>query len=312
MRSFLIRRILYSFAAIIAGTVIIFGMSRASGVDPRYLYVSEAGYGLSTEQWDALGSEMHLDDPIYVQYGFWAWDAMHGDLGDSLTAQRPVTTILKERFPNTLRLAAVGWLFGTMVGVPLGVVSAVKRGTIWDYFARGFALLGQTLPTFWVGIMAILIFSVQLGWFPSGTTGDGLGLKNLVLPSIVLGWLPAAGYMRLTRTSMLEVLDSEYVKLARAKGLSNRAVIWKHAFRNALLAPLTFSALLFVGFITGTVVTETIFSWPGVGRLAADAVFGNDFPILAGAMLVFVMLYVLVTLLLDIVYIFVDPRIKYA
>ncbi|MBI4306184.1 MAG: ABC transporter permease, partial [Chloroflexi bacterium] len=246
-----------------------------------------------------------------VQYALWLADVLHGDFGKSLTASRPVIQMLKERFPNTIRLASVAWLFGTLVGVPIGVMAAVKRGTWMDYLGRGIALLGQTLPTFWVGIMAILLFSVRLGWLPSGTMGEGFAIRNYVMPAIVLGWLPAAGYMRLTRTSMLEVLDSEFVKLARAKGLSEWKVIWKHAFRNSLLAPLTFSALLFVGFITGTVVTETIFSWPGVGRLAAEAVFGNDFPVLAGCMLIFIILYVGVTLFLDLAYAYVDPRIRH-
>lgn len=311
MRYFLLRRLLYGVAAILGGTLIIFGLSRMSNVDPRYLYFSESGYGMSPEQWDQLGRELNLDKPVPVQYALWLAGVLQGDLGESLTSQRPVASMLRERFPNTMRLAAIAWVFGTAVGVPLGVVAAVRRGTGWDYLARGFALMGQTLPTFWVGIMAILLFSVRLGWLPVGTTGTGFAWKNFVLPAIVLGWLPAAGYMRLTRTSMLEVLDSEYVKLARAKGVTGWKVIWKHTFRNSLLAPLTFSALLFVGFITGTVVTETIFSWPGIGRLAAEAVFGNDFPVLAGSMLVFVVLYVIVTLLLDVVYAYVDPRIRH-
>jgi peptide/nickel transport system permease protein len=315
VRTFLVRRLLYGLAAIIGGTLIIFALSRMSGVDPRYLYFSESGYGLSTEQWDKLGKELNLDKPVPVQYAFWLGGALRGDLGESLTAQRPVRQMLLERFPNTLRLASVAWLFGTAVGVPLGVLSAVKRGTAWDYLGRGFALLGQTLPTFWVGIMAILLFAVRLKdtpvHLPSGTMGEGFAIRNYILPGIALGWLPAAAYMRLTRTSMLEVLDSEFIKLARAKGVAGWKVVWKHAFRNSLLAPITFSALLFVGFITGTVVTETIFSWPGVGRLAAEAVFGNDFPILAGAMLVFVVLYVFVTLLLDVLYAAVDPRIRH-
>ncbi len=311
MRTFLLRRVAYSFLAIIGGTILIFALSRASGVDPRYLYYEESSYGLDQEQWDRLGAELHLDQPFPVQYAYWATDVVRGDLGESLVHQRPVATILAERFPNTLRLAGVAWVFGTLVGVPLGVLAAVKRGTIWDYLGRGVALLGQTLPTFWVGIMAILVFAVGLGWLPSGTMGDGIAIRNYILPTIVLGWLPAAGYMRLTRTSMLEVLDSEYVTLARAKGVPARKVIWKHAFRNALLAPLTFSALLFVGFITGTVVTETVFSWPGVGRLAAESVFGNDFPVIAGSMLVFMGFYIFVTFMLDIVYAYIDPRIRH-
>jgi peptide/nickel transport system permease protein len=198
------------------------------------------------------------------------------------------------------------------MGIPLGIAAAITRGTAWDKLARGFALLGQAAPPFWIGIMGILLFSVKLRWLPAGTEGEGLAIRNFVLPAVTLGWLAAAGYMRITRSAMLEVLDSEFIKLARAKGVSGWKVIWKHAFRNALIPPLTVSALLLAGFITGAVVVETVFAWPGLGRLAVDAVSNNDYPLMTGTVLVFAAVYLVINLLTDIAYAFIDPRIRFS
>ncbi len=225
--------------------------------------------------------------------------------------RKPVVEILWDASGATLQLAVAGWLFATLLGLPLGVLSAVKRGSIWDYLGRGIALMGQTLPVFWVGIMGILIFSVQLGWLPTGTKPDEFSPKHFIMPAITLGWFSAAGYLRLTRSAMLDVLDSEYIKLARAKGVNATMVIWKHAFRNAIIAPLTFSSLVLAGFITGAIVTETVFSWPGLGRLAFTAVDDNDFPLMVGLMLLFTLMFLVVNLLTDILYAYVDPRIRY-
>ena len=173
---------------------------------------------------------------------------MRGDLGESMLDRKPVTEILLDAVGPTMQLAAFGWIFATVLGVPLGVLSAVKRGSVWDCLGRGVALMGQTLPVFWVGIMGILIISVQLGWLPTGTKPDEFSLKHFIMPAITLGWFSAAGYLRLTRSAMLDVMDSEYIKLARAKGVNATAVIWRHAFRNAIIAPLTFSSLVLAGF----------------------------------------------------------------
>jgi len=203
-------------------------------------------------------------------------------------------------------------LFAGIIGIPLGVLSAVSRGSLWDYVGRGFALFGQALPVFWVGIMLVLVFSVKLRWLPTGTLGNGFfEWKYYVLPTITLGWIAAATYLRLVRSSMLEILDSEFIKLARAKGVSYQTLIWKHGFRNALIAPLTFSSLLLTGFITGAVVTETIFAIPGLGRLAYEAINNNDFPIMVGVVLVWTFLYVTMNFLTDLIYALVDPRIRY-
>ena len=298
------------FVTMLLATLLVFVLSRVVG-DPRLLYVQEGGYGLSEEAWEAMGVKLHLDKPVVFQYGYWLGDALRGDLGASMLDRKPVVEIMLDALPATLQLAAFGWLFATVVGIPLGVLSAVKRGSIWDYLGRGVALMGQTLPVFWVGIMGILIFSVQLGWLPTGTKPDEFSLKHFIMPAITLGWFSAAGYLRLTRSAMLDVMDSEYIKLARAKGVNNTIVLWKHAFRNAIIAPLTFSSLVLAGFITGAIVTETVFSWPGVGRLAFTSVDDNDFPLMVGLMLLFTIMFLTVNLITDVLYAYVDPRIRF-
>ena len=310
MSRFIIRRISYMLVTMMVATLLVFSLSRIVG-DPRLLYVQEGGYGLSPEAWDALGIKLHLDKPVAVQYLYWLKDAVRGDLGDSMLDRKPVVEIMYDATGATLQLAFFGWMFATLVGIPLGVLSAVKRGSVWDYMGRGVALLGQTLPVFWVGIMGILVFSVQLGWLPVGTRPEEFSLKHYIMPAITLGWFSAAGYLRLTRSAMLDVMDSEYVKLARAKGVNATMVLCKHAFRNAIIAPLTFSSLVLAGFITGAIVTETVFSWPGLGRLAFTAVDDNDFPVMVGLMLLFTFMFLIVNLFTDILYAYVDPRIRY-
>ena len=212
-----------------------------------------------------------------------------------------------------MELSTYSLLIAIFWSVILGVWSAVKSKSFVSKAADVVTAAGVSIPEFWLGIMLILIFSVQLRWLPTGTLGEGIfSWKHYVMPTVTLGWIASATYLRLTRSSMLEVLDSEYVKLARAKGVSNNAVIWKHAFRNALIAPLTFSSLLLTGFITGAVVTETIFSIPGLGRLAFEAINNNDFPIMVGTVLVFTGMYVGFNFITDLLYAYIDPRIRYA
>ena len=305
------RRAAYSMFALIGATILVFSLSRLVG-DPRLIYAQEGGYGIPQETWERLGEKMGLDKPVIVQYTIWLGKTVRGDLGNSLLDQKPVTGIIASRVGATLRLAGVAWVFATLVGIPLGILSAIKRGCVLDGMARTFALLGQTLPPFWIGIMGILIFGVQLGWLPSAYQYEpGLNLSSYVLPAVTLGWFAAAGYMRLTRSAMLDVLDSEYMKLARAKGVSNLVLIWKHAFRNAIIAPLTFSSLILGGFITGTVVVETVFSWPGLGRLAVEATWDNDFALMTGCVLLFTVMFVGVNFITDVIYAYVDPRIRY-
>ncbi len=309
---FLGRRLVFAIFALIGATLITFVLSRMAG-DPRYLYAQEGGYVITPERWESLGVEMGLDKPVVWQYTVWLGNILKGNWQDSLLDRKDVLGKIMNRLPPTLKIGLLSYIFAGVIGIPLGVLSAVSRGSVWDYFGRGFALFGQALPVFWLGIMLILIFSVQLRWLPTGTLGEsGNNPKFFILPVITLGWIAAASYLRLVRSSMLEVLDSEFIKLARAKGVSSTKVIWKHGFRNALIAPLTFSSLLLTAFITGAVVTETIFSIPGLGRLAFEAINNNDFPIMVGVVLVFTFMYVSMNFLTDIIYAYIDPRIRYA
>ncbi len=304
MVAFITRRLFLMALTVVIVSAVVFAMSRARG-DPRLIYLDN---NTSQAQWDAWGREMGLDPPIAVQYLGWLGKALRLDLDRSLWEKRPVTQLIRERLPNTLQLGGAAWLFATVVGLPLGVLSAVKRGTVWDYVGRTIALFGQALPPFWLGIMLILLFGVQLQWLPIARQG---GIDHLILPSITLGWLAAAGLLRLVRSAMLEVLDSEYIKLARAKGVARWLVIWKHGFRNALLVPMTYSVLLLSGFLTGTVVTETVFAWPGLGRLAVTSINTNDFPLMAGTVLFGTVMFVCATFVLDVAYAYVDPRVRY-
>jgi len=304
VRAFIIRRLVFMVFTVVIVSAIVFGMSRARG-DPRYIFLDN---NTTKEQWDAWGLEMGLDRPLVMQYFVWLGKAVRFDLGNSLWERRPVTDLIKTRLPNSLQLGGAAWLFAMVLAVPLGVLSAVRRWTLWDYFGRIIAMLGQALPPFWLGIMLILLFAVQFQWLPIGRKG---GPDHLLLPAITLGWLAAAGILRLVRSAMLEVLDSEFVKLARAKGVTPWLIIWKHAFRNALLVPLTYSVLILSGFLAGTVVTETVFQWPGVGRLAVQAINTNDFPVMAGTVLFSTVLFVLANFALDVSYAFIDPRIRY-
>ncbi len=311
MASFVIRRLLFTFVSIIGATAFVFTLSRMAG-DPVLLYAKPAGYGMTEEYLDNLRKELGTDKPLVVQYFLWMGRAVRGDLGRTLLARQSVAKVIREKVFNTFQLAFAGWLFATLVGVPLGVLSAVKRGTFWDYLGRAFALFGQALPPFWIGLVGILIFAVYLGWLPAGFKGDGISVKHFILPAITIGWGASAGYVRLTRSAMLEILDSEFVKLARAKGLSGSMVIWKHALRNAIIPPLTFSFLLLAGLLNGAVVAEVVFAWPGLGRVAlVQAVNNNDFPLLTGAVLVFILIYLVVSFSADVLYAWIDPRIRY-
>jgi peptide/nickel transport system permease protein len=305
MTQFVVRRLLSSVVVLFAVTIFVFAMSHMSG-DPRTVYLNEY---VTAEQYEAWGVRMGLDKPLVVQYGVWLGKVVRGDFGESLDENRPVKDVVLDRLPATLQLTAAAFVFAILFAIPLGVLSAVRRGTIWDYVGRTLALLGQATPPFWAGIMLILIFAVWLGWLP--VSGRG-GPSHYILPTITLGSGSAAGLLRLVRSSMLEVMDSEFIKFARAKGVANRKIIWKHAFRNAGLAPLTFTGLMLAGYLTGAVVTETVFAWPGLGRLAVSAVFNTDFPVLTACIIFFTLIYVGLTFIIDLIYGILDPRIVYS
>ena len=276
------------------------------------MFLPEEGYGLDAAELEKARKRLHLDKPVPLQYAFWVGDLLQGDLGQDLGDRHPISTKLRDKLPPTLRLGFAGYILATLIGIPLGVLSAVKRGSVWDMVGRIFALLGQSLPAFWIAILAILVFAVWLEWLPAGTQGEGFSIKHYILPTLTLAWLPAAGYLRLMRSSMLEVLDSEYVKLARAKGVAVNTVIWKHAFKNALIAPLTLSGLILAGFITGSVSVEVVFGWPGIARLAVEAIQTNNLTTLSVITLIFTLIYVVLNFAVDIIYGAIDPRIRYS
>ena len=310
MRRFIIRRFVFSLVSIVIATLAVFLLSRAQG-DPLLLYAT-SGYGLTAESEVALRKKLALDRPVPVQYALWLGRTLKGDMGETILDRKPVARVVLARLPSTLHLGAAAFFLSFLVGIPLGVLSAVKRGTIWDYIGRFFALLGQAVPQFWLGLVLIMLFAVNWQIFPAGLKGEGLwDVKYLVLPTITLASSGFAFYMRITRTAMLEVLDSEYVRLSRAKGVGNNKVIWKHAFKNAFIQPLTGMTLGLTFFLTGSVLVETIFAWPGMGQMAITAVNNNDFPVLQGVVFFFTILFVGMTFITDLLYAYIDPRIRY-
>ena len=310
MRRFIIRRFVFSLVSIVVATFSVFILSRAAG-DPLLLYAN-SGYGLTAEGEAALRKKLALDRPVPVQYALWLGRTLKGDMGETILDRKPVFRIVTQRLPSTIHLGATAFLLSFLIGIPLGVLSAVTRGSIWDYVGRFIALLGQAVPQFWLGLVLILVFAVHWQIFPAALKGDGLlDVKHLVLPTITLAAGGFAFYMRITRNAMLQVLDSEYIRLARAKGVSNRVVIWKHAFKNALIQPLTGMTLGLTGFLTGSVLVETVFAWPGMGNMAITAVNNNDFPILQAVVFFFTILFVSMTFITDLLYAFIDPRIRY-
>ena len=301
---------IFSLITVIGATAVVFSMSRAVA-DPLLLYAKPGGYGVLPEQKAALEKKLGLDKPEPVQFFLWLGQVVRGDLGKTILDEKPVGRILMDRVPASFQLGLYAFILSTTIGIPLGILSAVKRGSIWDYMGRGLALFGQAIPQFWLAIVMIIIFAVNLGWFPAATRGDGwFDFSHAAMPVAALAVGGLAGYMRITRSAMLEILDSEYIKMARAKGVSRQKVIWKHAFRNAMSAPVTVSALILVGFLNGALLIENVFAWPGLGRAAIDAINNNDFPILQAITLFFVLAYVVMNFLADVIYAWIDPRIR--
>jgi ABC-type dipeptide/oligopeptide/nickel transport system permease component len=281
----------------------IFFFVRVTG-DPATLLVEP---GASEADIAAIHRQFGLDRPLIVQYALFMANLARGDLGQSFYYQTPVFELYFARLPNSLLLAVVAMAFSLLVGIPSGILAAVRVGTFWDSAGKLFALLGLSLPSFFVGLLMILFFTVYLGWLPSSGSGTPL---HLVMPALALGWYFAAAHMRLTRSSMLEVLGSEYIKLARLKGLPQALVIGKHALKNALIPVLTLAGINLVLMINVAVVVETVFAWPGVGRLLYEGVSFRDFPVVQGVVILGGCMIVVVNLLVDIFYAVVDPRIR--
>ena len=284
---------------------IVFFLGRLTG-NPVDLMLPEDA---TAEDRAGLIRTLGLDGPLHEQFAIFIGKALQGDLGMSIRMRQPAVEAFFSRLPNTLALIPWALLLAMGVGIPLGVLAAINRGTILDRIAGTIAVLGVALPSFWLGILLIFVFSVELGWLPSGRMG---GPEHYVLPVITLGAFLIAGFMRLVRSSMLEVMDSEFVKLARIKGLSEGVVIWKHCLRNALIPVLTLWGVFVGNLITGAIVTETVFAWPGIGRLTYEAVIYRDFPLLQAVIILKSILILGINLMVDILYAYVDPRIRLA
>ena len=292
---------------VLAVSVFIFLLVRSTG-DPRNLLLSRQARDVA--HWDALGEKLGLDKPLIQQYGIFMKDLARGDFGDSIVQRRPVIDMVEERIWPTVQLGLAALIWSTIIGVPLGILGAVRRDSIFDRTGKIIALIGQSAPPFWIGIMLILFFAVRLGWLPP--SGREEGFQSIILPAIALGWWFVAVNMRLIRSAMLDVLDSEYIKLARAKGASENSIVWKHALKNALIPALTFAGISLGTLVAGSVTVELVFAWPGLGRLAVDSMNQSDYPVVQAVVIIFTLMYVLSALLVDILYAYIDPRIRYA
>lgn len=303
MTRYIALRFLQAVISLLVVMTIVFMLSRLSG-DPVQLL---ADISASEEQMEAIRRDLGLDRPLAVQWGTYVRDMFVFDLGESVTSRQPVRELIMQRLPNTLQLGFAAMAISIVIGLPIGIYAAVHRGTRWDGVARLFAVLGQSMPSFWLGVLLILIFAVVLGVLPPGGKESP---TSIILPAFSMGYLTTAAIMRLTRSSMLDVLNAEYIKLARIKGLSETKVIWKHALKNSLIPVITFSVVLFTLFLGAAVVTETVFAWPGLGSLILDGVRTRDYPLIQGGVVVFSAIYILANLLVDILYGYLDPRIR--
>lgn len=333
MKWYIIKRLLQIIPVVLGVTLIAFALIHLAPGDPVRTML---GQHATQQEIDEIRVKYGLDQPLYVQYFIWLGDVLQGDLGRSILTREYVTIEIAARFPNTIELAIAAMIFATVIGVLAGVISATKQYSIADYSMMGVALFGISMPVFWLGIMLMMIFGVFLGWLPIGgridlllpftritgfmvidsiITGNGAALisvlRHLILPSIALGTIPMAIIARTTRSSMLEVLRQDFIRTQRAKGLSERKVIYKHAIRNAMVPVVTVIGLNFGLLLSGAILTETVFSWPGVGRLVVDAVYARDYPLVIGCILVFALVFVIVNLITDILYTYIDPRIHY-
>jgi peptide/nickel transport system permease protein len=304
MKKFIVRRLGYSLLSLFLLSVTIFFFVRVTG-DPAVLLVEP---GASKADLDAIRQQFGLDRSLIIQYRDFMSSLLRGDFGQSFYYRTPVLELYLSRLPNSLLLALAAMAFSLLIGIPTGIIAAVRVNQWWDSAGKIFALLGLSMPSFWVGLLMILFFSVYLGWLPSSGSGTPL---HFVMPAFALGWYFAAAHMRLTRSSMLEVLGSEYVKLARLKGLPEALVIAKHAFKNALIPVLTLAGINLVIMVNVAVVVETVFAWPGVGRLLFEGIAFRDFPVVQATVLLGGAMIVVVNMLVDILYAVIDPRIRY-
>jgi peptide/nickel transport system permease protein len=312
MLTFLGNRLLQLIPTLFFVSVIIFSLQKLLPGDPATIMAGEERDPAVIEQ---IRRQYRLDQPIPIQYVYWVKGVLTGDLGESMRIKKPVRELILEKLPVTMQLASMAIVIALTIGVSAGIVSAVKRGTVWDYAANVFALWGLSTPNFWLGIMLIFLFSVELGWLPASgyvplTEDWRQSLASTIMPAFVLGNAIAAVLMRHTRSAMLQALGSDYVRTARAKGLFERAVVLKHAMRNALTPVITLGALELGTLLSGAVLTEQIFTIPGFGKLIVDAVFNRDYAVVQGVVLVTATIYIALNLMADIAYVLVNPRLR--
>jgi peptide/nickel transport system permease protein len=312
MLTYVVRRVATIVPTLVFVSILIFGLQQLLPGDPAMVLAGEERDPAVIAH---LRERLHLDKPFPVRYLYWLGGVVHGDLGESLRMQQPVRALIAEKLPVTLELACIAIVIALAIGIPAGVVSAVRRGTAWDYGANVVALWGLSTPNFWLGIMLILLFSVTLGWLPaSGYVSPfedwRANIASMVMPAFVLGNAIAAVLMRHTRSAMLQVLSSDYVRTARAKGVRERDVVLKHALRNALIPIITLGALEFGTLLSGAVLTEQVFTIPGFGKLIVDAVFNRDYAVVQGVVLFTATAYIVLNLVADVAYAVVNPRIR--
>lgn len=302
--SFVLERVLQAVVTLLMLSVIVFGLARLTG-DPASLM---APMEATEADLANLRASMGLDKPLPVQYWIFVSNAVQGDFGDSIKWNRPAAEMIVERFPATLILSLAAMVFGLALAIPVGILSAVKRDTWFDNVGKIIALIGQSMPTFWFGILLILVFALHLRLLP--TSGYGLG-AHMVLPTVTLGFFVAASIMRITRSAMLDALEADYVRTARSKGVPEWRIILVHALKNGAIPILTITALQAATILRGAVVTETVFAWPGIGKVAIDAVYGRDFPLVQASVMFMGVVFLAVNLLVDIAYLALDPKISY-
>ena len=312
MTSYLVKRLISVLPTLLLVSMLIFGLQQLLPGDPAKIL---AGEEQDPNVVAYLTAKLHLDEPLPVRYGYWIAGVVQGDLGESVRTQLPVLSLILQKLPVTAELAFLAMCVAILIGIPAGIASAVGRGTFWDYAANVFALWGLSTPNFWLGILMIMLFSVHLGWLPASgfvsPTEDLLGnLASMVMPAFVLGNAIAAVLMRHTRSAMLQVMQSDYVRTARAKGLDERTVILKHALRNALTPIITLGALELGTLLSGAVLTEQVFTIPGFGKLILDAVFNRDYAVVQGVVLFTATTYIMLNLMADMAYFWVNPRLR--
>lgn len=305
MKRYVAARLIYGAFVVFLAVTAVFFMLRLSG-DPVLLF---APMDTSPKDLDEIRDRMGFNDPLYVQYGRYISNAAQGDFGESTRQRRPATDVVLDRLPATLELGVAALLISILVGIPLGILSATRHGSVWDKLASLFAVIGQALPSFWLGLLFILLFSVTLRWLP--TSGRG-SLEQLIMPAVTLSAVSMARFARLSRSTMLDVLGQDYIRTAHGKGLSERSVIWGHALKNASISLITMTGLEIGRVLGGSVIVEQIFAWPGMGRVTIQALLNRDFAVVTAAVVLFAIMYTIGNLIADLTYAWVNPQVRLA